>query len=328
MRALAPAILLLSTVAQAEPITLRMASIAPDGTAWAHELRAFAREVETVTLGRVRMKWYFGAMAGDETSVLDRIRRGQLDGEGAGHACDRLAPTLNVMRLVGLLRTRAEERYVLQRLRDDIDAEFAREGFVALGAGSLGIMLLWSRTPVRSMIELRRLRWWVSDQDEYIRGLARSLGLKLVPTTEIDAGRAYDEGQLDGFIAIPSSLLAFQWSSRVRNFTELPMGSINGCLLVSQRALARLDPQDQVELRAAGAKATARLDDIADQQQQLVPSMLVGKQAIERVVPDEPFRAAFYDAAKNGRARQIDPALLARVLSLLADYRAEHSADR
>ena len=321
-------VLIFSSVAQAEPTLLRMASIAPDGTAWARELRAFARETEVVTGGRVLIKWYFGGIAGDETSVLDRIRRGQLDGEGAGHACDRLAPSLNVMRLVGLLRSRAEERYVFQRLRADIDAEFAKEGFVELGAGSLGIALLWSRTPVRSMSDLRRLRWWVSDQDDYIKGLARSLGLKLVPLSETQAGRAYDDGELDGFIAIPSSALAFQWSARARSFTELPMGSINGCLLVSERAFAKLQPEDQTELRAVAAKAILRLDDLGDQQQEQVPRLVTEHQGIIKVVPDPTFLAEFFEEAKRGRDRQIDRALLNRVLGLLADYRAEHPADR
>src|SRR5206468_969252 len=49
----------------AEPVTLRLATIAPDGTAWAREVRAFNRDVEALTHGQVRFKWYLGAIAGD-----------------------------------------------------------------------------------------------------------------------------------------------------------------------------------------------------------------------------------------------------------------------
>ena len=75
------ALVLLAGVAHAEPVTLRMAAIAPDGTEWARALKAFAQEVETQSKGELRMKWYLGGMAGDELTALDRIKRGQLDGE-------------------------------------------------------------------------------------------------------------------------------------------------------------------------------------------------------------------------------------------------------
>src|SRR3954453_10187849 len=84
---------------QAEPIKLRMAAIAPEGTAWARELHALARDIETHTNGAVSMKWYLGGIAGDELTAVDRVRRGQLDGVGGALFCTRLAPSLWVLRL-------------------------------------------------------------------------------------------------------------------------------------------------------------------------------------------------------------------------------------
>src|SRR3954463_9025735 len=71
---------------------LRFAAVAPDGTSWAREARAFAREVENVTANGVRTKWYFGGIAGDEMEELARLRRGQLDGIAGAVYCERLAP--------------------------------------------------------------------------------------------------------------------------------------------------------------------------------------------------------------------------------------------
>ncbi len=44
--------------AAAEPVTLRLASVAPEGTAFARELRAFGREVQAATHDTVTVKWY------------------------------------------------------------------------------------------------------------------------------------------------------------------------------------------------------------------------------------------------------------------------------
>ena len=49
-----------SAVVQADPITLRLGTVAPEGSAWAREGQAFARDVERGTEGRVKVKLYFG----------------------------------------------------------------------------------------------------------------------------------------------------------------------------------------------------------------------------------------------------------------------------
>ena len=70
-------------------MTLRFASVAPEGTGWAREFKAFARDAEAFSNGQVRVKWYFGGIAGDESVVPERIKRGQLDGEAAARHLHR-----------------------------------------------------------------------------------------------------------------------------------------------------------------------------------------------------------------------------------------------
>src|SRR4051794_4457037 len=78
-------------------VTLRLAAIAPDGTAWARELREASRGAEAASRGRVRLKWYFGGIAGQEYDAAQRIDRGQLDGMASGGpVCQRVSPTLLV----------------------------------------------------------------------------------------------------------------------------------------------------------------------------------------------------------------------------------------
>src|SRR5437870_3661048 len=102
MKALLALVLLTTQQQQPEPVVLRLGTVAPDGTAWARELRSFGRDVESGTHGAVRVKFYFGSIAGDEIAALDRIRRGQLDGMASGVACHRIMPSLRVTRIAGL----------------------------------------------------------------------------------------------------------------------------------------------------------------------------------------------------------------------------------
>jgi len=49
---------------------IKIATVAPDGTAWMREMRAGADAVKKRTEGRVEIKYYPGGVMGDEPSVL------------------------------------------------------------------------------------------------------------------------------------------------------------------------------------------------------------------------------------------------------------------
>src|SRR3954464_12165284 len=95
------------------PPSLRMATLVPDGTAWARELKAFAREVEDGA--SLKVKIYWGGIAGDEREMVSRARRGQLDAIAGAAVCTELAPSLQVTRLQGLFPNRdAHEKLIRQ----------------------------------------------------------------------------------------------------------------------------------------------------------------------------------------------------------------------
>ena len=314
----------MSLSAHADPQVLRMATTAPDGTAWARELRAFSREVESETEGRVLVKWYLGGIAGDETNMLERIRHGQLDGAASGGPmCETLGPTMRVLRVIGLMSTAAEAEHVLSRVKPRIEAEFHSHGFTLIGAPVLGPHIVFSRRPVRSLDELRKLTLWVWDRDDVMRLMLPALGVKFVSLPLPEAGRAYEEGRVDGFLAPPTVALAFQWSAQTGYVSDLRVDWLSGCVAFTDRALDPLPIADREAVRAAGAKMTARIHQVSANTDLLLMGGLFQKQGMQVIPVTADFQADFTRAAKAVRERldprQIDPATLTRVLGILAE---------
>ena len=56
--------------------TLKVATLAPDGSPWMKELRAAAKQVQEGTGGRVQVKYYPGGVMGNDSTVLKKIRLG------------------------------------------------------------------------------------------------------------------------------------------------------------------------------------------------------------------------------------------------------------
>jgi TRAP-type C4-dicarboxylate transport system substrate-binding protein len=328
---LAFALTLLAATAHAEPRTLRIATIVPDGTAWAREGRAFARDVETLSHGKVRIKWYLGAIAGDEEEVRGRIAREQLDGAALSMACYRLAPTMRVVRVLGLFQSRDEVAYVMGRLRPTVDSEFAKNGFANLFEAGVGSDMIFTRSAVRSLADLKATKVWVWDLDDTLRMQLDALGLPTLPTPIYKAAHEYDEHHSDGFIAVATAGLAFQWSAQARYMTDMRMAFVEGCLVVANRAFDGLDAESQQALRTAGAKLQARFEDLGRTQDDALLNGLFARQGLRAVPLSPESRSEFFSAAAEVREklgeRLIPKDLLQKVQSLLADYRAQHSAE-
>jgi TRAP-type C4-dicarboxylate transport system substrate-binding protein len=328
LSAVLTALALLAGPADAEKIQLRMAGVAPDGASWTRELKAFSREVETHTEGRVTVKWYWGGIAGDELTVLDRIRRGQLDGQAGVQFCDRLAPSLRVMRVLGLFQNYAENSYVLRRLGGVLEKEFRQSGFIGFATG-MGNDIIFTREPVRSLADLRRTKLWVWDLDHVLSAQLQKLGVPIVNLPIDQATGAYDGRRTDGFVAIPTATLAFQWSAQAHWFTDLRLAFLSGCLTISNRVYDALDTKDQQAVREAIAKLRIRFEDLVRSQDAALLGGLFAKQGTRPLPPTPTFRAEFLDGAREARSaiptNLVAPALIEQVQGWLADYRAEHN---
>jgi TRAP-type C4-dicarboxylate transport system substrate-binding protein len=323
--------LLVAGSALADPVTLRMASIAPDGTAWAREVRAFQREIETGTHGAVSVKWYLGGIAGDEVRELERARAGQLDGIGGSSFCERLAPSMLVTHLVGLYRDRDEAAHVISSLRPTFEAEFRKAGFTSLATSVFGTEVLFSRQPVRTMAEFRAQRWWTwnaSNFDQIWQMTMPELGAHAVPAALDQLQPIYQQRGVDGFVAVPSVALGFQWSPMATYFTDLTTALVPACLVLSSSALDALPLEQQQVVRTAGAKLNMRWNEVTASLDHALLNGLFEKQGLKKVPATRELRTEFFAAAKAARdklgERLVPRALLAQVEKYLESYRATH----
>jgi len=328
-RALAVILVALPAIVTAEPkVQLRMATAAPDGSGWARELKVFAREVESGTNGEVVIKWYFGGLAGDEYAMGDRLRRGQLDGATSGHMlCQRVAPSVRTLRVPGVVRTREESDYLLAQLTPSMTAEAEREDMVLLQVGTLGPDVIFSRKPISSLSELRRIKLWRWSLDEVGIAMGKEMGLSIVATPLEQATQAFDEQRLDGFWGVPTAALAFQWTSRARHVIDLRAGYLSGCLLLSTRAFDRLPSEHKNALRVASARLGMRVAQLGRSQDDALLGGIFARQGLGLSSPGVAFRSEFFEAARQARERAakrwVADAALDRVLRLLADFRAD-----
>jgi TRAP-type C4-dicarboxylate transport system substrate-binding protein len=317
---------------RAEPIVLRMASVAPDGTAWARELKAFGREVQQVTSNELSIKWYLSGIAGDELAQHQRVQRDQLDGiVSGGVLCQRLAPTMRAIAVASMFRDRHEADFVVNQLRPTINAEMLSSGYVMVGPAGMGFSVLFSRTPIRTMSDVRRFRPWLWSLDDTMRRQLEAMGLSIVQLPVEEAGRAYDDRRVDGFVALPSAAMAFQWSAQARYVTDLKVGYLTGCMILSRRAWDSLSHDEQQTMYSAVAKLRVRIEEVSDQTDHTLLGGLLARQGLTSITAPPALEAEFMDSARKTipvLERVMPPGTMQRVRQLIAEYRQQVSGRR
>ncbi|MCU1281065.1 MAG: TRAP-type C4-dicarboxylate transporter, periplasmic component [bacterium] len=315
-----------------QPIVLRMAAIAPEGTGWARELKALSRDVELATHGAVHMKWYLGGIAGDEAAAVDRIRRGQLDGAAGALFCGSLSPTLAVTRVAGLVQSRDEALHLVNHLRPRIDEDFKRAGFVSLVIGNFGNDIMFLRDRVANFEELRRRPMWIWNADLVLRRQMALMGLNMVPAPIDQLTSMYDGARIDGMFVIPTAALAFQWTTRAKYFIELRSSMLAGCMAVSQKAYDSLTFEQQQSLVGSSAKFAVRFEELGKREDAMLLGGALERQGVRKLPTSEGLRAAFIEAASTARGKlddkTIPSSLVKESLDLLATYRATHRKPR
>jgi TRAP-type C4-dicarboxylate transport system substrate-binding protein len=332
MRAWALLMVVIGTAWAAEPRTLRMGAIAPEGTAWARELKAFARELESATGGNLRVKLYLGGVAGDDVQMGERLKKGQIDlAASAGMLCQRAMPSMGLFRVRGLFQSRDEASFVLSALGATFREEAKRAGLVFLGSAILGNDVPFLRSPVNSLADLQKVKLWQWDLDTIGVASMRASGLSIVPLPVEEAGRAFLEGRVDGFVAIPSAILGFQWHAHTHFLLDLRMGILPGCLVATERLFDQLSNAEQSALKTAAAKLGARFTQVTQVTQEQDEALLGGlfaKSGVRPIPLDQRFRSDLLASTRRARDQLIETGVIpremaARIATLLADHRAE-----
>ena len=234
----------------ASAATLKIATVTPEGSGWMKQMRASAAEIKERTEGRVQIKYYGGGVMGNDAKVLGKIRIGALQG-GAftpGALAD-IYPDLNLYGMPLVFNSEEEAAYVRERLDSVLSAGLEEAGFVNFGFAAGGFAIVMSNTPVSSLDDLKGKRVWVPEGDSisYASMEALSLAPVTLPLTDVLTG--LQTGLIDIVGTSPIGALVFQWHTKVKYITELPLSYTLGFMAIDKRAFSKLSDGDQAIVR-------------------------------------------------------------------------------
>lgn len=321
--------LLATFVLPAHAVTLKIATILPDGTAPMQAMRAGAKEIETLTEGRVTFKFYPGGVMGNDASVMRKMRIGQLHGGAftSGTMAD-IYPDAQIYSLPFLMNNKGEVDHVRGKFDQEIFAGLEKAGMVPMGVATGGFAYIMSQDPIRSMSDIQGKKLWLPQGDKLVEIAIEEIGGNGVPLGLGDVYTGLQTGLIDTVGTSPAGAIALQWYTQVKYATDYPLGYLAGWLAIGKKGWAKISAADQKVVREVWRATYAKLDaatwaDLVNAKSALANNGVTFVPVNADDVPN--WQAATERTLQRaGAAGAYNPETLRRLRGELERYRASH----
>ena len=201
--------------------TMKIASVAPEGTPWSDGLAQFKKNAEAASGGKLKVKLFLGGILGDENETVQQTQRGQIQGVGASTgAIATIVPELNVLELPFLFKTAAEADYILDgpalsTLEKAFQSRGLQLGFWSEnGYRSFGTTFGFIKSPA----DLKGHKMRSQENDVHI-AMYKAFGASPVPIPTTEVLTSLQTGVVDGYDQTPLYASAAQWLSNTKYYT-------------------------------------------------------------------------------------------------------------
>jgi TRAP-type C4-dicarboxylate transport system substrate-binding protein len=283
--------------------TVKIATLAPKSSVWYNELAQMASDWRRVSGGRVDMTIYEGGTQGDEGDVIRKIQFNQL--QAAAVTAVGIAPIDEAFYAftTPLFFQSTDELFcVMDRMTPTFEKRLEAKGFVLLSMGYAGWVHAFSRKPVESLADLKRMKVFTSTGDSKTVQWYKDNGFNPIPLASTDMLTALQTGQVDVVPSTPLGVLTLQWYTQAPYMLDIGVAPLPGAQIISKRAWDNLPSDVKPGLLQASRALWTRLQTkVPDSDVRAVAAMekLEKNKLTVTHVKGTPAQAAFDELARQ-----------------------------
>jgi TRAP-type C4-dicarboxylate transport system substrate-binding protein len=250
------AAILLSAVPVRAETTIKLATLAPEGTVWYRAVRDLADSWSQISDGEVKVKIYPGGVVGNETAIIRKMRIGQLQaGAITSVGLGDIESSPMVTQSPMLIRSYAELDHVMERMSPKFEALLLEKGFVVLNWSDAGWMHLFTKGPLLVPAEAGKFKMFAFEGDPHIIDAYRAAGLRPVVLAATDVLPSLQSGLLSGFPTTPLAALSQQWFALAPNMLDMPWAPLLAATVIKRETWESLPEEYRAPFLKAARKA-------------------------------------------------------------------------
>ncbi len=239
----------------AHAVTIKLATLAPEGSTWHKALVKMGEEWSTLTNGEVELKIYAGGVVGNETVMLRKMRIGQLHaGAFTNIGLMEIDPSSQVLNTPMLIADYPELDHVMAAMKPEFEKRINEKGYVVLNWSDAGWAHLFSKRPITTPDQRGTLKIFAWEGDPAAVEMYQRAGFKPVVVAATDVVPSLQSGLIDAFPSTPLGALALQWFGLAPNMLDVPWAPLLGATVMTQEAWQSIPEKHHAALRESATR--------------------------------------------------------------------------
>ena len=227
-------------------VTIKLATLAPDGSSWIKTFNDLNSEVKKKTENKVQFRIYPGGILGDEMDMLRKMKIGQIQGVALTSAgLSTLFGEIDVLQIPFLFQTYEEVDAVLTKMDSFFRKGFEDNGHVLLGWSEGGFLYLMSTVPITSVADLQKAKVWIWEESPMSKTIFDEAKVSAIPLSIPDVLVGLQTGLVNVVYAPPTGAISLQWFTKVKYLTDVPLVYLAGAIVVRKETFHQISPSDQ-----------------------------------------------------------------------------------
>ncbi len=237
-------LLLFASVLEAQPIRIRIGTVAPQDSPWHQTLKQLRQDWQKISQGAVRVQIYPGGVLGDGPEMVRQVRAGRIQAvtlTSAGlHQIDK---GISCLQIPLMFDSYEELDYVREHISDQLEKRFEERGFKLLHWGDVGWVHSFTTEPVRTPDDLRKLKLFTHAGDPEMESLYKEFGFRVVPLSLTDMITSLQTEMIEA-VSLPKIFVLLNGAYRLAPYmTSLRWTPLVGGTVISLATWERI-PED------------------------------------------------------------------------------------
>jgi TRAP-type transport system periplasmic protein len=247
-----------------EDVVIKMATLAPQGSEWHQVLQEMGATWQKASNGKVAFRLYSGGVAGDDGDVVRKMRLGTLNaGLLSGTGLSDIDRSSLAIQLPMAYADYGELDCVREQMSPQIEKQLEAKGFVLLGWTDAGWAHFFTKTPVRTPEDMKKLKMFVWAGDDRYVELWKKAGFNPVPLPSTEISTALQTGLVNAVTSTVQGVVLLQWYKQVNCMTDLKWAVFLGGIVVTKSAWDKIPPDARPAIKEAAQNACRRLSEFS-----------------------------------------------------------------
>ncbi len=231
-----------------KPTVIKIATLAPDGSAWTDALSALDKVLMEKSHQRLKLKIYPGGVLGDEKDMIRKMHINQIQAAVlTSPGLSAIFSEMDIFQVPFLLETYEEADYIIAKMDGFFKNGLKENGYILLGWTEGGFVRLMSTQPIYSLSDLQKMKVWTWEDASVAEAVFKQARIAAIPLSVPDVLVGLQTGLVDVVYAPPAVAISLQWFTRVKYMTDVPLIYLVGAVVMKKKAFEGI-PTDLQDL--------------------------------------------------------------------------------